>query len=405
MATSFSLADGGTIKFGADEEVTLTHVHDIGLTITNTISDTDNKPVILQLKSEEDDIVADDVIASIEFAAGDSDGTDGATVAAGIHAIAEGTFAEDANATKLVFTTGESETAAASATAKMTLTSAGNLGIGITDPDQKLVVNGDLRLPQNYAANGVGKKLLFHSASAFGIAGINYIGGPSGNEQNGSYLNFFTDDSNRMTILKGGNVGIGTNNPGRPLHIYDTSAYPHIRLTGYTGVVWDVSAEQGGFVFYHPYGSIYYKINNNNTISTSSDDRLKTNEEYITGALDTIMKLKPQVYNMIIDGVTQQEKTPGLIAQDIYYDCPELRYLVTVPEDAVPGDKPVTSDDPSQDPDYSNWGSTYAGLNYSAFQIYLIKAVQEQQTVIEAEKAKVATLETELAAIKTHLGL
>jgi hypothetical protein len=29
MATIFSLADSGTIKFGADEEVTLTHVHDV----------------------------------------------------------------------------------------------------------------------------------------------------------------------------------------------------------------------------------------------------------------------------------------------------------------------------------------------------------------------------------------
>ena len=48
-----------------------------------------------QLKSEENAIVADDVIASIEMAAGDSDGTDGATVAAGIHAIAEGTFSND----------------------------------------------------------------------------------------------------------------------------------------------------------------------------------------------------------------------------------------------------------------------------------------------------------------------
>jgi len=99
------------------------------LTITNTIADTDNRPTILQLKSEEDAIVADDVIASIEMAAGDSDGTDGAVVAAGIHAIAEGTFAADANATKLVFTTGVSETAAASATAKMTLSSAGLLTI------------------------------------------------------------------------------------------------------------------------------------------------------------------------------------------------------------------------------------------------------------------------------------
>jgi len=121
------ITDASIMSFGVNSEITLTHVHDVGLTITNTINGTDDRPVVLQLKSEEDAIVADDVIASLEFAAGDSDGTDGATVAAGIHAIAEDTFAADANATKLVFTTGVSETAASGATAKMTLSSAGLL--------------------------------------------------------------------------------------------------------------------------------------------------------------------------------------------------------------------------------------------------------------------------------------
>ena len=121
--------DGATVAFGGNDEITITHVHNSGLTITNTVNGTDDSPVVLQLKSEEDAIVADDVIASIEMAAGDSDGTDGATVAAGIHAIAEGTFSASANATKLVFTTGVSEPAAASATAKMTLSSAGLLTI------------------------------------------------------------------------------------------------------------------------------------------------------------------------------------------------------------------------------------------------------------------------------------
>jgi hypothetical protein len=120
------LGDAAVIKFGSDQEVTMTHVPDVGLTITHTGSG-DNLPVVLQLKSEEDAVIANEVLASIEFAAGDSDGTDGATVAAGIHAIAEETFAADANATKLVFTTADSETAAASATAKMTLASTGNL--------------------------------------------------------------------------------------------------------------------------------------------------------------------------------------------------------------------------------------------------------------------------------------
>ena len=122
------LADGGTVTFGNDQDVILTHVADTGLTLSH-VATADNKPIVLQLKSEEDVVVANEVIASLEFAAGDSDGTDGATVAAGIHAIAEGTFSASANATKLVFTTGVSETAAASATAKMTLSSAGLLTV------------------------------------------------------------------------------------------------------------------------------------------------------------------------------------------------------------------------------------------------------------------------------------
>jgi len=122
------LADTSVVYFGNDQDITLTHVADVGLTLTH-VATADNKPIVFQLKSEEDAIIADEVIASIEFAAGDSDGTDGATVAAGIHAIAEGTFAADANATKLVFTTGVSETAASSATAKMTLSSAGLLTV------------------------------------------------------------------------------------------------------------------------------------------------------------------------------------------------------------------------------------------------------------------------------------
>ena len=123
------ISDSAILSFGANSEVTMTHVHNVGLTVTNTIADTDNRPVVLQLKSEEDAIVADDVIGSIEIAAGDSDGTDGATIAAGIHAIAENTFSASANPTKLVFTAGVSETAASSATAKMTLSSAGLLTI------------------------------------------------------------------------------------------------------------------------------------------------------------------------------------------------------------------------------------------------------------------------------------
>ena len=122
------LADGGIIYFGNDQDITVTHVADVGLTLTHTATG-DNTPMVLQLKSEEDGINANEVISSLEFAAGDSNGGDGAGVAAGIHAIAEDTFSATVNATKLVFTTGVSETAAASATAKATLSSIGDFQV------------------------------------------------------------------------------------------------------------------------------------------------------------------------------------------------------------------------------------------------------------------------------------
>ena len=173
------IVDGSKLAFGVNNEITLTHVHDAGLTITNTIAGTDNKPVVLQLKSEEDVIIAEDVIASIEFAAGDSDGTDGADVSAGIHAIAENTFGSNANATKLVFTTAVQESANSAATAKMTLDSGGNLklagelqtaNIGFTDGDNAIVI-----------ANGGG---ITAAAGITSIAASNLLGATSFNDAN-----------------------------------------------------------------------------------------------------------------------------------------------------------------------------------------------------------------------------
>ena len=104
------LADGAQILFGNDQDIIITHEADKGLKISNENTGA-AKPMILTLESEEDVIVSDDIIAGIEFKAGDSDGTDGATVAAGIFAIATDTFGATSNRSSLVFTTGSSETA------------------------------------------------------------------------------------------------------------------------------------------------------------------------------------------------------------------------------------------------------------------------------------------------------
>ena len=67
-------------------------------------------------------------------------------------------------------------------------------------------------------------------------------------------------------------------------------------------------------------------------ILSSSDDRLKDNEERIENAMETLMKITPEIYDKkqsfnSTDGYTRES---GLIAQDIWYNAPELRHLVTL---------------------------------------------------------------------------
>jgi len=152
------VTDSKSINFGADSEITLTHVHNSGLTLTNTVNGTDDSPVALNLKSEEDAIVADDVIGKITFTAGDTDGTDAVAIAAAIEAVAEGTFAADNNATKLSFKTGASE----AATEKMALSSAGVLSAIELDISGDVDVDGTLE------------------TDAFTIAGVSVLPLPAG---------------------------------------------------------------------------------------------------------------------------------------------------------------------------------------------------------------------------------
>ena len=115
------LSDASVVSFGANSEVTLTHVHDAGLALKHTAT-ADDKPIILTLQTGETDMAANDVIGKLAFQAPDEGtGTDAILVAAAVQAVAEGNFAADNNATRLEFHTGASEAAAV----KMTLSSIG----------------------------------------------------------------------------------------------------------------------------------------------------------------------------------------------------------------------------------------------------------------------------------------
>ena len=136
-------SDSAAIKFGADGEITLTHSADDGL-ILKHVGTGDGKEPRLTFQAGDTDIAVDDLLGSIEFQAPDEGtGTDSQLVAAAISAVSEGDFSASNNATGIRFATGASETA----TTKMTLTSAGRLGIGLTDPSDLLEVSNSADTP------------------------------------------------------------------------------------------------------------------------------------------------------------------------------------------------------------------------------------------------------------------
>ena len=133
------VSDSAVINLGADNDVTITHVADVGVKLKQAGATGDGKPFILTMQTGELDIAADDVLGQIDFQAPDeATGTDAILVAAGISAISEGDFSASNNATKLSFKTG----ASAAATEKMYITSTGNVNMKntATTDDTPMVV-------------------------------------------------------------------------------------------------------------------------------------------------------------------------------------------------------------------------------------------------------------------------
>jgi len=118
-------ADDKSTYYGVDSDVRLTHDHNRGLILKQRQTTADT-PAIFTLQSTEASITVGERLGVIDFQTpNEASGTDAILVAAGIEAVAEGTFAADSNATKLSFKTASSGTA----TETMSLSSGGNLTV------------------------------------------------------------------------------------------------------------------------------------------------------------------------------------------------------------------------------------------------------------------------------------
>ncbi len=256
----------------------------------------------------------------------------------------------------------------------------GNLTTGTPEAWIHIAKNSTINKPQlklEEVGNDYARLELTNDAASgayWHVAGL-----PSSTTAN-ARLNFYFRNANgaadRMTITGDGEVGInGT--PTARLHVHQRSQTvgTGLRFSDNTANAdWDVT--HGFALRFHYGGSIRGFINaTTGAYVQGSDKRLKANVNVLSPVLNKINQLAVKTYHYKSD--ESQESTIGLIAQEAKELFPELV-------------------------SYSKADDMY-GVNYAGFSMVAIKAIQEQQEVIEEQQTEIDALKARLARIEALL--
>jgi len=294
---------------------------------------------------------------------------------------------------------------AISFTQAMTLDASGNLGVGTTTMTQKLNVEGSvgtrngghlLTTASNTNAGG-----LYLDSS--GSKSISLRADPD-NDASGTYIGFATDGTERARITSSG--WFKASNSGT--YIGSTSTYHElVSDTNQIGVVianTNASLTTAGILYVTgsrtttngTYSLAYFLngnttgqcairdsgnvVNTNNSYGSISDVKLKENIVDASPKLADLMQVKVRNYNL---KASPEHKQLGVIAQELetvfpamVEQAPDTERVTTTDENG----KEVITDVPT--------GTYTKSVKYSVFVPMLIKALQEQQALIQSLKAR-----------------
>ena len=253
-------------------------------------------------------------------------------------------------------TSGQLQLATNGSTTAVTIDASQNVGIGTASPSRTLSVYSTSSIPVQIESNQTDAKISIITSS--GSGGQGFIQASSGSLLLGS------SNTERMRIDSSGNVGIGSTSPGQKLHVDGGTGMSAAALIArFFGTSSQSMLIRGN-------GNVENSLGGYGTIS---DIKLKENVVDATSKLDEITKLKVRNYNLIGSDIKQI----GFVAQEI--------------EQVFPN---IVSESSDLDENGNDLGTVTKTVKTSVLIPILVKAIQEQQAIINELKSRIEALES-----------